>query len=341
MASCKKIEERTVRELSDLLQYGWFGPVSQKRGYLLGYSTKAKVLESKLGPERFETVFHDKPFLENQENQKEKKHGDERGTIIKIKNDSCTRVQNKRKVVDYDKVFAPVARIDAISLFLALAKMCMSTAPGLKILSQSQNKVSRVVKALYGLHQPQELGIGSDNYLWIYKSSMVKDLKDFKSLKGFSPAIAVKGSLVTMLGHKRRSTSGGCQYLGRRLVSWQCKKQTIVAISSTEAEYVAAASCCAQVLWMQNQLLDYGFNFMNTEIHIDNESTICIVKNPVFHSKTKHIQIRHHFIRDCYEQRLINVVKVHTDDNVADLLTKGFDLARFNFLVVTIGMMNP
>ncbi|GJS09968.1 putative ribonuclease H-like domain-containing protein [Tanacetum coccineum] len=141
--------------------------------------------------------------------------------------------------------------------------------------------------------------------------------------------------------HDRRSTSGGCQYLGRRLVSWQCKKQTIVAISSTEAEYVAAASCCGQVLWMQNQLFDYGFNFMNTDIHIDNESTICIVKNPVFHSKTKHIQIRHHFIRDCYDQRLINVVKVHTDDNVADLLTKGFDLARFNSLVVNIGMMNP
>ncbi|GJW71470.1 putative ribonuclease H-like domain-containing protein [Tanacetum coccineum] len=141
--------------------------------------------------------------------------------------------------------------------------------------------------------------------------------------------------------HDRRSTSGGCQYLGRRLVSWQCKKQTIVAISSTEAEYVAAASCCGQVLWMQNQLFDYGFNFINTDIHIDNESTICIVKNPVFHSKTKHIQIRHHFIRDCYDQRLINVVKVHTDDNVADLLTKGFDLARFNSLVVNIGMMNP
>ncbi|GKA73923.1 putative ribonuclease H-like domain-containing protein [Tanacetum coccineum] len=141
--------------------------------------------------------------------------------------------------------------------------------------------------------------------------------------------------------HDRRSTSGGCQYLGRRLVSWQCKKQTIVAISSTEAEYVAAASCCGQVLWMQNQLFDYGFNFMNTDIHIDNESTICIVKNHVFHSKTKHIQIRHHFIRDCYDQRLINVVKVHTDDNVADLLTKGFDLARFNSLVVNIGMMNP
>ncbi|GJS94887.1 hypothetical protein Tco_0801855 [Tanacetum coccineum] len=113
-------------------------------------------------------------------------------------------------------------------------------------------------------------------------------------------------------------------------VSQICDKKHNVLFSNQE-----------DVLWMQNQLLDYGFNFMNTEIHIDNESTICIVKNPVFHSKTKHIQIRHHFIRDCYEQRLINVVKVHTDDNVADLLTKGFDLARFNFLVVTIGMMNP
>ena len=140
--------------------------------------------------------------------------------------------------------------------------------------------------------------------------------------------------------YDRRSTTGGCQYLGRRLVSWQCKKQTIVATSSTEAEYVAAASCCGQVLWMQNQLLDYGFTFKNTPINIDNESTICIVKNPVYHSKTKHIQIRHHFIRDCYEQRLINVVKVHTDDNVADLLTKEFDVSRFNHLVVNIGMIN-
>ncbi|GJS90722.1 putative ribonuclease H-like domain-containing protein [Tanacetum coccineum] len=117
----------------------------------------------------------------------------------------------------------------------------------------------------------------------------------------------------------RKSTTGGCQFLGQRLISWQCKKQTIVATSTTEAEYVAAAHCCGQVLWVQNQLLDYGFNFMNTKIHIDNESTICIVKNPVYHSKTKHIEIRHHFIRDCYEKKLISVEKIHTDLNVADL----------------------
>ncbi|GJX45439.1 putative ribonuclease H-like domain-containing protein [Tanacetum coccineum] len=123
----------------------------------------------------------------------------------------------------------------------------------------------------------------------------------------------------------RKSTTGGCQFLGRRLISWQCKKQTIVATSSTKAEYVAAANCCGQVLWIQNQLLDYGYNFMNTKIFIDNQSTICIVKNPVFHQRTKHIEIRHHFIRDANEKKLIQVLKIHTDDNVADLLTKAFD----------------
>ncbi|GJT88982.1 putative ribonuclease H-like domain-containing protein [Tanacetum coccineum] len=114
-----------------------------------------------------------------------------------------------------------------------------------------------------------------------------------------------------------------------------------VATSTTEAEYVAAASCCGQVLWIQNQMLDYGFNFMNTKIHIDNESTICIVKNPVYHSKTKHIEIKHHFIRDSYEKKLIKVEKIHTDFNVADLFTKAFDGPRLNFLVVNIGMINP
>ncbi|GJQ95506.1 putative ribonuclease H-like domain-containing protein [Tanacetum coccineum] len=454
---------------------------------------------------------------------------DERGTIIKNKARLVAQGYRQEEGVDYDEVFAPVARIEAIRLFLAFAsfmgfivyqmdvksaflygniteEVYVKQPPGFEDPAHP-NKVYRVVKALYGLHQAprawyerlstfllkhgyrrgaidKTLFIKKDRrdimLVQVYvddiifgstKSSMVKDFEDlmqkefkmssmgeltfflglqvkqsnggiflsqdkyvkdilnkfdFRTIKPASTPIEAHKSLGkdeegedvdvhlyrSMIGclmyltasrpdimfavclcarfqvtpkvshlhavkrifrylkhqpklglwypkdspfhleafsnsdyagdnHDRRSTPGGCQYLGRRLVSWQCKKQTIVAISSTEAEYVAAASCCAQVLWMQNQLLDYGFNFMNTEIHIDNESTICIVKNPVFHSKTKHIQIRHHFIRDCYEQRLINVVKVHTDDNVADLLTKGFDLARFNFLVVTIGMMNP
>ncbi|GKA26026.1 putative reverse transcriptase, RNA-dependent DNA polymerase [Tanacetum coccineum] len=138
----------------------------------------------------------------------------------------------------------------------------------------------------------------------------------------------------------RKSTTGGCQFLGCRLISWQCKKQTVVANSTTRAEYVAASSCCGQVVWIQNQLLDYGYNFMHTKIYIDNESTICIVKNLVFHSKTKHIEIRHHFIRDSNEKKLIQMIKIHTDKNVADLLTKAFDVSRFQYLIASIGMLN-
>ncbi|GJZ80893.1 putative ribonuclease H-like domain-containing protein [Tanacetum coccineum] len=179
-----------------------------------------------------------------------------------------------------------------------------------------------VVKRIfrYLKHQPK-LG------LWYLRDSPLE-------LKAFSDSDYARASL------DRKSTIGGCQFLSRRLISWQCKKQPIVTNFTTKAEYVAATHYYRQVLWIQNQMMDYGFNFINTKIHIDNESTICVVKNPVYHSRTKYIEIRHHFIRDCYEKRLIDVLKINTDSNVADLLTKGFDVTRFNFLVVSIRMLN-
>ncbi|GKD70564.1 putative ribonuclease H-like domain-containing protein, partial [Tanacetum coccineum] len=153
--------------------------------------------------------------------------------------------------------------------------------------------------------------------LWYYKDSPLE-------------LVAYTDSDYAGATQDRKSTTGGCQFLGNRLISWQCKKQTVVATSTTEAEYVAAASCCGQVLWIQNQLLDYGYNFMHTVIYIDNNSTICIIENPVQHSKTKHIEIRHHFIRDCNSKKLIQMVKIDTEHNVADLLTKGFDAGDFS-----------
>ncbi|GJW76151.1 ribonuclease H-like domain-containing protein [Tanacetum coccineum] len=138
----------------------------------------------------------------------------------------------------------------------------------------------------------------------------------------------------------RKSTIRGCQFLGSRLISWQCKKQTIVTNSTTKAEYVVAASCCGQVLWIQNHMLDYGYNFMNIKIFIDNENTIYIVKNPVIHSKTKHIKIRQCFIRDSNKKKLILMIKIQTDQNVADLLTKTFDVGRFQYLIASLRMLN-
>ncbi|GKD98897.1 putative ribonuclease H-like domain-containing protein, partial [Tanacetum coccineum] len=391
--------------------------------------------------------------------------------------------------IDYDEVFAPVARIEAIRLFLAYAsymdftvyqmdvksaflygtieeEVYVSQPPGF-VDPEFPNKVYKVEKALYGLHQaPRAWYETLSNYLLengfrrgtIDKTLFIKKIKNdillvqvyveqrkdgiflsqdkyvydilkkfgFSSVKTASTPMETHKSLATdaaepdvdvhlyrsMIGSlmyltssrpdimfavcaclrfqvtpkashmhavkrifrylkgqptlglwypkdspldliaysdsdyagasiDRKSTTGGCQFLGCRLISWQCKKQTIVANSTTEAEYIAASNCCGQVLWLQNQLLDYGYNFMKTKIHIDNESTISVIKNPVAHSKTKHIEIRFHFIRDSYEKRLIEMVKIHIDYNVADLLIKAFDVTKFQFLVASIGMLNP
>ncbi|GJV61195.1 putative ribonuclease H-like domain-containing protein [Tanacetum coccineum] len=406
---------------------------------------------------------------------------DERGVVVRNKARLVAQGHRQEEGIDYDEVFAPVARLEAIRIFLAFAsymgfivyqmdvksaflygkideEVYVSQPPGFLDPKYPQ-KVYKVVKALYGLHQAprawyatlstfllkngyrrgtidktlflkkdkhdiilvqvyvDDIIFGSTKNSWgdEFEALMKKILKkfDFANVKSASTPIETQKPLVkdeeasdvdvhlyrSMIGSlmyltasrpdimfavcacsrfqvtpksshlsavkrifrylkgkpklglwyprvssfdlesysdsdyaganlDRKSTTGGCQFLGRRLISWQCKKQTIVATSTTEAEYIAAASCCEQVLWIQNQMLDYGFNFMNTKIYIDNESTICIVKNPVYHSKTKHIAIRHHFIRDAYEKKLIQVLKIHTDDNVADLLTKAFDVSR-------------
>ncbi|KAJ0920342.1 putative RNA-directed DNA polymerase [Helianthus annuus] len=137
-----------------------------------------------------------------------------------------------------------------------------------------------------------------------------------------------------------KSTTAGCQFFGTQLITWQCKKQTTVALSTYEAEYVSASSCCSQILWIQQQMRDYGLQFLDTPIFVENEAAINITKNPVQHSKTKHIEIRHHSIRDCYEKKLIRIDYIHTDDQRADFYTKPFDKTRFNYLLKLNGLKN-
>src|SRR3954466_9666462 len=96
----------------------------------------------------------------------------------------------------------------------------------------------------------------------------------------------------------RKSTSGSCQFLGCSLVSWHSKKKNCVFLSTAEAEYVSAASCATQVLWMRQTLKDYGLTYKKVPILCDNESAIKIANNPCQHPHTKHIDIHHHFIRD-------------------------------------------
>ncbi|SPT18614.1 unnamed protein product [Triticum aestivum] len=113
----------------------------------------------------------------------------------------------------------------------------------------------------------------------------------------------------------RKSTSATCHFLGRSLVCWSSKKQNCVSLSTAESEYIAAGSCYAQLLWMKQTLKDYGIHLKQVPLYCDNESAIKIANNPVQHSKTKHIQIRHHFLRDHVMKEDIDIIHVNTESN--------------------------
>ncbi|GJZ69908.1 retrovirus-related pol polyprotein from transposon TNT 1-94 [Tanacetum coccineum] len=116
-------------------------------------------------------------------------------------------------------------------------------------------------------------------------------------------------------------------------------KQTALAISTTEAEYVSARKACQQALWMKQALIDYDVRLEDVPIMCDNKGAIELSKNPVQHSRTKHIEIRHHFLRDNVQKGHISIEKVPSVDNIADILTKPLKRESFNYLRLGLGMM--
>nr|GEW27589.1 retrovirus-related Pol polyprotein from transposon TNT 1-94 [Tanacetum cinerariifolium] len=123
-----------------------------------------------------------------------------------------------------------------------------------------------------------------------------------------------------------------------KLVSWSSKKQDCTALSTAEAEYVSLSACCAQVLWMRTQSTDYGFHFDKILIYCDSKSAIAISCNPVQHSRTKHIAVRFHFIKEHMEKCTIELYFVKTNYQLADIFTKALPTDRFNYLVRHLGM---
>nr|GEU89816.1 retrovirus-related Pol polyprotein from transposon TNT 1-94 [Tanacetum cinerariifolium] len=242
--------------------------------------------------------------------------------IYKIKKDESDRVlKNKARLVaqgfrqeegiDFEESFAPFARIEAIRIFIANAANKYMTIYQMDVKRQP----IACVQAQKGSLQPQTstacMGkpvdailyrgmIRSLMYLTASRPDLIYDDTDM-SLTAYTDAEH------TGCQDTRRSTSGSAQFLGDKLVSWSSKKQKSIAISSTEAEYIALFGCCSQILWMRSQLTDYGFQFNKIPLYCDNKSAIALCCNNIQHSRAKHIGVRYHFIKEQAENGIVEL----------------------------------
>ncbi|GJR37161.1 retrovirus-related pol polyprotein from transposon TNT 1-94 [Tanacetum coccineum] len=235
------------------------------------------------------------------------------------------RGYHQEEGIDFEESFASVARMEAIRIFLAYAivfQMDVKTAflhGSLKedvyvcqpkgFIDDHPGHAYKLKKALFGLKQSPRA--------W---------LSQLRSI-----SMRLKGSFVT-------SREPLIWVSGEKLVGWSSKKQDCTALSTAEAEYVSLSACCAQVIWMQTQLTDYGFHFNKIPIYCDSKSAIAISCNPVQHSRTKHIAVRYHFIKEHVEKGMIELYFVKTDYQLTDLFTKSLPVNRFNYLVRRLGM---
>nr|GEV98264.1 retrovirus-related Pol polyprotein from transposon TNT 1-94 [Tanacetum cinerariifolium]GEY04649.1 retrovirus-related Pol polyprotein from transposon TNT 1-94 [Tanacetum cinerariifolium] len=196
-------------------------------------------------------------------------------------------------------------------------------------------KVYRLRKALYGLKQAPR--------------AWYDELSKFLTSKGFTKGLwYMKGSSFGLTAFldvdhaecidTRKSTSGGIQFLGDKLVSCMLKKQDCTTMSSAEVEYIALSLSYAQVMWMRTQLHDYGLSYNNISLYCNSQSAIAISCNPVQHSCTKHIHTRYHFIKEQVENGIIELYFVRTEYQLADMFTKALPEDRFKYLVRRIGM---
>ena len=129
----------------------------------------------------------------------------------------------------------------------------------------------------------------------------------------------------------RRSTSGYVFTFAGGAVSWMSRAQKCVALSTTQVEYIATIEGYKEAIWLDCLLGDLGIHSVVPALHSDSMSAIHLARNPIFHAKTKHIEIRYHFIREVLEDKRLELVKVHTDENPADMLTKSLPSQRFEY----------
>jgi len=131
---------------------------------------------------------------------------------------------------------------------------------------------------------------------------------------------------------ERKSTSGNYQFLGENMISWASKRQATIDMSTAEAKYISATSCCTQLLWKKDQLEDYQINANSIPIYCDNTVVICLSKKPILHFRAKHMEIKHHFIRDYVQRGIVDIQFIDTEHQWVDIFTKPLIVERFDFI---------
>lgn len=139
---------------------------------------------------------------------------------------------------------------------------------------------------------------------------------------------------------KRRSLTGYVFTLSGSVISWKATLQSVVALSTTEAEYMAITEAVKEAIWLQGLVSDLGLDQKKTLVFCDSQSAIHLTKNQMFHERTKHIDVRHHFIRDIVSKGVVDVKKVSTHDNPADMMTKAVPTNKFRHCLDLIGVCN-
>ncbi|GJV19298.1 retrovirus-related pol polyprotein from transposon TNT 1-94 [Tanacetum coccineum] len=221
-----------------------------------------------------------------------------------------------------------------ISFFLGLQ---ISQSPRGIFINQSKYALESLKKYSFDSCDPMDTPMVEKTKLDEYKEGKAVDPSHYHGMIGTLLYLTVNADHVGCQD-TRRSTSGSMQFLGDRLVSWSSKRQKSAAISSTKAEYTALSGCCAQVLWMRSQLTDYGLGFNKIPMYCDNKSAIALCCNNVQHSRSKHIDIRFHFIKEHAENGVIEIYYVNTEYQLADIFTKAFGRERIEFLINKLGM---
>ncbi|GJV37285.1 retrovirus-related pol polyprotein from transposon TNT 1-94 [Tanacetum coccineum] len=229
------------------------------------------------------------------------KHDDIRG-ILKNKARFVARGYRQEEGIDFEESFAPVARIEAIRIFLAFTAHKNMTFYQMDVkmtfLNASRPDLTFAV-CMCARYQAKP----TEKHLHAIK-------RIFKYLRGTV----------------------------NRGLCWSSKRQKSAAISSTKVEYIALSGCCAQILWMRSQLTDYGLGFNKIPMYCDNKSVIALCCNNVQHSRSKHIDIRFHFIKEQVENGVVELYFVNTEYQLADIFTKALCRERINFLIDKLGM---